>query len=178
MNLTRTKAFCTRAFCTKASFGIFLLGALSMNDNSLAADAADDDSPANAPIAIVVHGGAGTIRREDLGAEREAEIRAALGEAARKGRAILEQGGSSLDAVMAAVVVLEDSPHFNAGRGAVYNAEGAHELDAAIMDGATLRAGAVACVGTPTRGHHERDRAGRADVPVRELSARGVCRHG
>ncbi|MDX1556040.1 MAG: isoaspartyl peptidase/L-asparaginase [Xanthomonadales bacterium] len=103
---------------------------------------AADDSP----IAIVIHGGAGTIRREELDAEKETAIRATLEESVRAGRAILEEGGTSLDAVMAAVVILEDSPLFNAGRGAVYNAVGGHELDASLMEGAGRQAGAVAAV--------------------------------
>jgi beta-aspartyl-peptidase (threonine type) len=94
--------------------------------------------------AIAVHGGAGTMNRADLTPALEAEIRAALDAAIDAGDAVLRAGGSSLDAVSAAVVVLEDSPHFNAGKGAVFNAEGVNELDASIMDGATLRAGAVA----------------------------------
>ena len=97
-----------------------------------------------APVAIAVHGGAGTINRDELGAEREADIRAALETALRKGHAILAGGGSSLDAVTAAVTTLEDSPLFNAGKGAVFNCAGRNELDAAIMNGATLDAGAVA----------------------------------
>lgn len=96
--------------------------------------------------ALAIHGGAGTMSREDLTPEREAEIRAALNAALDAGEAVLKQGGSSLDAVSAAVVVLEDSPHFNAAKGAVFNAEGVNELDAAIMDGATRRAGAIAGV--------------------------------
>lgn len=81
-----------------------------------------------------------------MNAQRERRYRQVLTEALRAGYAILEQGGSSMDAVVAAVVVLEDSPLFNAGRGAVLNAAGEHELDAAVMDGATARAGAVAAV--------------------------------
>jgi len=81
-----------------------------------------------------------------MSAKRERAYRAGLAHALRAGYAILEQGGSSLDAVIAAAVALENTPLFNAGRGAVLNAEGAHELDAAVMDGATLRAGAVAVV--------------------------------
>jgi isoaspartyl peptidase/L-asparaginase-like protein (Ntn-hydrolase superfamily) len=69
-----------------------------------------------------------------------------LGEALQAGNTVLQKGGTALDAVTATVVAMEDSPLFNAGRGAVYNADARHELDAAIMDGATLRAGAVACV--------------------------------
>lgn len=77
---------------------------------------------------------------------REAHYRAALAAALRAGYAVLESGGGSMDAVTAAVVVLEDSPLFNAGRGATLNASGEHELDASVMDGATRKAGAVACV--------------------------------
>jgi beta-aspartyl-peptidase (threonine type) len=99
-----------------------------------------------APIAIAIHGGAGTIAKEALSPEQEAEIRATLEQALRAGHAILAGGGSSLDAVTRAVTLLEDSPHFNAGRGAVFNAEGRNELDASIMEGAGLDAGAVAAV--------------------------------
>lgn len=101
---------------------------------------------ADKPVALVIHGGAGTMSREALTPEREAEIRADLDRALDAGHAVLREGGSALDAVTAAVVVLEDSPHFNAGKGAVFNAEGVNELDAAIMDGATQRAGAVAAI--------------------------------
>jgi beta-aspartyl-peptidase (threonine type) len=100
--------------------------------------------------AIVVHGGAGDISRAALGTEGEQAYRAALSEAVRVGAAVLDRGGSSLDAVEAAIHVMEDDPHFNAGRGAVFAADGTNEMDAAIMDGATQRAGAVADV-TRTR---------------------------
>lgn len=99
-----------------------------------------------AAVSIAVHGGSGTISRGDLSPEKEQEIRAALARAAEAGHRILTTGGSSLDAVTAAVTILEDSPHFNAGRGAVFNAEGRNELDASIMEGAGLQAGAVAGV--------------------------------
>lgn len=99
-----------------------------------------------APIAIAVHGGAGTIKREDIGKEREQAVHMTLRNALKAGHQILNQGGSSLDAVSAAVRVLEDSPLFNAGKGAVFNCAGVNELDAAIMDGKTLNAGAVAGV--------------------------------
>ena len=98
------------------------------------------------PIAIAIHGGSGTIERGEFSAERERDIRATLERAVRSGYELLAAGGSSLDAVTQAVTLLEDSPHFNAGRGAVFNAEGKNELDASIMDGATLSAGAVAAV--------------------------------
>ena len=97
-----------------------------------------------ADIVLAVHGGAGTMPRAELSAEREAAVRADLARALRAGHAVIAQGGSSLDAVTRAVVVLEDSPYFNAGKGAVFNHDGVNELDAAIMDGATRRAGAVA----------------------------------
>ncbi len=99
---------------------------------------------AGAEFGIVVHGGAGTIRREDVTPEREAEYHQALEEALRAGYEILEGGGSALDAVEAAVVSMEDFPRFNAGKGAVFTSEGNNELDAAIMDGRTGNAGAVA----------------------------------
>jgi L-asparaginase / beta-aspartyl-peptidase len=95
-------------------------------------------------IAIAIHGGAGVMGRMPAG--RQAVYLAGLNRALDAGHEILEQGGSSLDAVTAAVVAMEDDPLFNAGRGAVYNAARKHELDASIMDGATLRAGAVAAV--------------------------------
>lgn len=96
------------------------------------------------PVVLVIHGGAGTIRREQMTPERDREYRAALTEALQAGYRVLQAGGSSLDAVAAAVKVMEDSPLFNAGRGAVFTADGRNELDAAIMDGRTLNAGAVA----------------------------------
>ena len=98
------------------------------------------------PVALVIHGGAGTMSREALTPEREAAIRADLDRALDAGLALLAKGGSALDAVTAAIVILEDSPHFNAGKGAVFNAEGVNELDAAIMDGLTLAAGSIAGV--------------------------------
>jgi beta-aspartyl-peptidase (threonine type) len=93
---------------------------------------------------LVVHGGSGVIERADLTPQQDRAYRAALAAAAEAGAAVLKGGGAALDAVEAAVRVLEDDPLFNAGRGAVFTAEGAAELDAAIMDGATLAAGAVA----------------------------------
>lgn len=95
---------------------------------------------------VVIHGGSGGMVREDWTAEEEARLRAVLGEAAMAAAEILEQGGSSLDAVEAAIRLLEDDDAFNAGRGAVFTAEGRNELDASIMDGRTRDAGAVAGV--------------------------------
>lgn len=94
--------------------------------------------------AIAIHGGAGTLPRAEMTAELEAQYRADLQKALDTGYGALEEGRSSLDAVTAAVRVLEDSPLFNAGKGAVFNREAQVELDAAVMDGATLKAGAVA----------------------------------
>ena len=95
---------------------------------------------------IVIHGGAGTILKSQMTPEKEAAYVAKLREALDTGYGILEKGGSSLDAVEAAIRILEDSPLFNAGKGAVFTADGINELDASIMDGKTLDAGAVACV--------------------------------
>jgi len=102
----------------------------------------------SSPFALVIHGGAGVIERDQLSAEEEQAIRSELDAALEAGRRILADGGSALDAVEAAVVALEESPRFNAGKGSVYNADGQHELDASIMEGQTRRAGAVAGVET------------------------------
>ena len=96
--------------------------------------------------AVVVHGGAGVIERSSMTPEREAAYRAGIKEAMEAAGKVLDKGGSSLDAVEAAIQLLEDNPNFNAGRGAVFAADGTNQLDAAIMDGSTLRAGAVADV--------------------------------
>jgi L-asparaginase / beta-aspartyl-peptidase len=100
--------------------------------------------------AIVLHGGAGVIEKANLGPEGDSHYRASLKIAIEAGAKVLDQGGSSLDAVEAAIKVLEDDPLFNAGHGAVFTAEGKNELDSSIMDGATLKAGSVAGV-TRTR---------------------------
>lgn len=100
--------------------------------------------------ALAIHGGAGVMDRETMGPETEAAYRAALNAALERGSVVLDRGGSALDAVEAVVRGLEDDPLFNAGRGAVFTADGHNELDAAIMDGASLKAGAVAGI-TGTR---------------------------
>src|SRR5437016_14651736 len=97
-------------------------------------------------IGLAIHGGAGTIERSKMTAEKEREYRAGLKRALTAGYEILKRGGSSLDATEAAVRVLEDDPHFNAGRGSVFTSDGTNEMDAAIMDGKTLAAGAVAAL--------------------------------
>jgi beta-aspartyl-peptidase (threonine type) len=96
------------------------------------------------PFGFVIHGGAGTILREKMTPERESAIRAKLSEALTAGFAVLKKNGAGLDAVVAAITLLEDSPLFNAGKGAVFTAEGTNELDASIMEGRTRKAGAVA----------------------------------
>ena len=97
-------------------------------------------------VVLAIHGGAGAMERGSMSAEREQAYRTKLEEALKTGYAVLQQNGSSLDAVEAAIQVLEESPLFNAGRGAVLTNEGTAELDASIMDGKTLTAGAVAGV--------------------------------
>jgi len=112
---------------------------------------------------IAIHGGAGTLSRAHISPEQERAYHAALQAVLRAGQAVLEQGGSAMDAVCVAVQGLEDCPLFNAGHGAVFTADATHELDAAVMDGATLAAGAVAGVA-------------RLRNPV--LAARAVMRDG
>ena len=121
--------------------------ALCLGGMTLAVHA--DSKPA-AKWALAIHGGAGVIERGDLTPQKEADFRAGLNAALAAGQRVLSSGGSSLDAVEATIRVLEDNPLFNAGRGAVFTAEGRNELDSSIMDGATLKAGAVAGV-TRTR---------------------------
>ena len=100
------------------------------------------------PVAIVIHAGAGRIDRDSLTPELERLYHATLEQSLRAGHAILKRGGSALDAVEAAIVVMEDAPVFNAGKGAVFTAEGKNELDASIMSGDSLQAGAVGGVTT------------------------------
>lgn len=95
---------------------------------------------------LAIHGGAGTIERGKMTPDREREYRAGLEKALKAGYDVLKNSGSSLDAAEAAVRVLEDDPHFNAGKGAVFTNTGTNELDAAIMDGQTLKAGTVAAL--------------------------------
>ena len=111
---------------------------------------------------IVVHGGAGVIERKDMPPATEAAYRAAMKTAIETGAAVLEKGGSSLDAIEATIQYLEDNPLFNAGKGAVFTADGRNELDSAIMDGATLKAGAVAQITQHAPSHR---RGARRDGP-------------
>jgi beta-aspartyl-peptidase (threonine type) len=101
-------------------------------------------TPALQPFGFVIHGGAGTIERSRMTPEREKAYREKLTEALRAGFGVLKKDGGCLDAVVAAITLLEDSPLFNAGKGAVFTSAGTNELDSSIMDGRTLKAGAVA----------------------------------
>ena len=104
------------------------------------------DTTANAPLTIVIHGGAGALAPGRYTADEEVAFQAKLNEALDAGYAILENGGSSLDAIEAAIVLMEDSPLFNAGKGSVFTRDGKNELDASIMDGSDRNAGAIAGV--------------------------------
>jgi len=106
-------------------------------------------------ITLVIHGGAGTITRANMTPEKEKAYREVLNTALQRGYAVLKEGGTSLKAVETAIMVMEDSPLFNAGKGAVFTHEGKNEMDAAIMEGNTLKAGSIAGVTTiknPIRG--------------------------
>src|SRR5690606_21759099 len=100
----------------------------------------------NRKFSIAIHGGAGTLVKGLMTPEKEEQYNAALNEALEKGYAVLENDGSALDAVETAVNHLENSPLFNAGKGSVFTNDGTHEMDAAIMDGKTLDAGAVSLI--------------------------------
>ncbi len=95
---------------------------------------------------MVLHGGAGTIKKENMTPEKEKAYREKLTEALNKGYAVLERGGTSIEAVVATIMIMENSPLFNAGKGAVFTNEGKNEMDASIMDGKTHQAGAVASI--------------------------------
>jgi beta-aspartyl-peptidase (threonine type) len=103
-------------------------------------------SPRPGRAVLVIHGGAGTISRDKMTPERDAAYRAALSQALETGYRIIKDGGTSLDAVEAAICIMEDSPLFNAGRGSVFTSDGHIEMDASIMDGRSHQAGAVASV--------------------------------
>jgi len=105
--------------------------------------AQESDSMADKRWSIAVHGGAGTMAPDRMSEEQQADYKAALAAALDAGAAVLAGGGIALDAVEAAVVLLEDDPKFNAGRGAVFTYNGVNELDAAVMDGRDRSAGAV-----------------------------------
>ena len=120
----------------KSLLGLIATSLMGLSTQALSANT-------NTPFAIAIHGGAGTIEKSKFTTEQEQAYRNKLAEAVETGYKILEQGGKSLDAVTTAIEVLEQSPYFNAGRGAVYTYDGSHELDASIMDGRNRQAGAV-----------------------------------
>jgi beta-aspartyl-peptidase (threonine type) len=122
---------------------------------------------------LVIHGGAGVLERDKMSPEREKAARAGLDAALEAGSRLLAAGGSALDAVEAAVRVLEDDPHFNAGRGAVFTYEGTNELDAAIMEGTGRKAGSVAGV-TRTRNPISLARKVMEDSPHVMLAGKGA----
>lgn len=126
---------------TLLKFGILLL----MVSMASLACAADPQAP-RGKVILAIHGGVGTLTKDELKPDVERAYRADLEQALRAGAAVLDGGGTSLVAVEAAIKVLEDSPRFNAGKGAVFTHEGRNELDASIMDGRTRKAGAVAGV--------------------------------
>ena len=105
-----------------------------------------DNQKAGSKPAIVIHGGAGTIAKTDMTDVQETDLRATLQASVEAGYQLLVEGKTSTEAVIAAINVMEDSPLFNAGNGAVFNAAGKHEMDASIMEGAGLKAGAIASV--------------------------------
>ncbi len=123
-----------------------LVAAATLLATTIANAAGPVPTPSNKPYGLVIHGGAGVIVPGKMTPETERALRDKLEEALNAGYAVLDQGGLALDAVSATITILEDSPLFNAGKGAVLNSEGVCELDAAIMDGRTLAAGAVGAV--------------------------------
>lgn len=124
---------------------IIILGVLATTLTCMAMPATAQTAPEASKPVLVIHGGAGVIRRENSKND-DAAIRKVLETALRNGYAELQAGKPALDAVTTAITVMEDSPYFNAGKGAVFTHEGRNELDASVMDGDTLRAGAVAGV--------------------------------
>ena len=130
----------------KKLFYMLLLGSLlACSTESPEGELSKAELPSDekAEYAIVIHGGAGTIKKENMSDEKEAAYRAALNAALDVGEEILKGGGTALEAVEKTIIVLEDSPLFNAGKGAVFTHEGRNELDASVMNGADRNAGAV-----------------------------------
>ncbi len=153
-------------------FGVIALS-FSCKNESKAEAISEPVETENPQFSIVIHGGAGTIKKENMTPEKEAAYQQKLEEAIRVGYDILKNGGTSLDAVEKTINVLEDSPLFNAGKGAVFTHEGFNEHDASIMDGKTLNAGASA--GTKTVKHPiNLARAIMEDSPHVMLSGKGA----
>jgi beta-aspartyl-peptidase (threonine type) len=137
-----------RAIATMTAALLVAAAALAgpAHQSSKSAKAAPEKAGAAHPIAIVIHGGAGGILRTDFTPAQDKAYREALTRALHAGYAVLQKGGKSVDAVVAAINVMENSPLFNAGRGAVFTHSGRIQLDASIMDGNTHKAGAVGAV--------------------------------
>ncbi|HEX2975805.1 MAG TPA: isoaspartyl peptidase/L-asparaginase [Bacteroidales bacterium] len=129
-----------------SGFLFSLLPFFSGCKNATADNSSDSNAQQKKEWAIVIHGGAGVITRDNMTPELDSTYRAALREAINTGIKILSEGGTALEAVEKTINVMEDNPLFNAGKGAVFTHDGKNELDAAIMDGSTLAAGSVACV--------------------------------
>ena len=140
---------------------------------ALGAQAQESGAMQDGNWSIAIHGGAGTMAPDKMSEAQQAEYRAALGAALDAGATVLAEGGAALDAVEAAVMVLEDDPRFNAGRGAVFTYNGVNELDAAIMDGRDRSAGAVTGV-THVRNPVRLARAVMEDSPHVFLSREGA----
>lgn len=136
--------------------------------SSASAQVFEDDS-----WSIAIHGGAGTLERDKITPEKDAEIRAALSAALAEGSKILKAGGSAVEAITATIVLLENDPNFNAGKGAVFTWDKTNELDASIMDGSDLSAGAVAGV-TATKNPILLARAVKDNSPHVMLSGKGA----
>ena len=124
-------------------FSLIMLLLLSCNNRNVSTEVTPSSTQT---FGIVIHGGAGTILKKNMSDSLELAYKTKLEEAISIGHSILKNGGSSLEAITATINVMEDSPLFNAGKGAVFTNEGTNELDASIMDGASLNAGAVAGV--------------------------------
>ena len=138
----------TRPILSALALLAAILAPPALAQNDTLNDTVGAAMPSGPSWSIAIHGGAGTMSPERMSPQRQAEYRAALGEALDAGSAVLAAGGSALDAVEAAIVRLEDDPRFNAGRGAVFTYDGVNELDASIMDGRDRSAGAAAGVTT------------------------------
>ena len=136
-----------RPLATLLTFALILSASAQSAARIHRSATAHDPAPAHPHHwAVVLHGGAGVIERSSMSPEAEKEYRDGLNQAITAAGAVLDKGGSAVDAVQAAIELLEDNPLFNAGRGAVFAADGTNQMDAAIMDGANLKAGAVADV--------------------------------
>lgn len=129
----------------KTIYSIFIAAFLLIGCQKASESTQITDEKVN-DFAIIIHGGAGTILKKNMTPEREAEYKAKLEEAIKVGHTILKNGGTSAEAVVKTIQVMEESPLFNAGKGAVFTNAGTNELDASFMDGKTLNAGAVAGV--------------------------------